>query len=122
MQFVRIINNTYPERGYLDAEYCDSFLKRFRGLMLRSSLRENEGLLLVEPHESRSDSSIHMLFMRFDIAVIWIDRNYQVVDVKLAKKWRLAYVPDHPAQYILEAHGSRLHDFHIGDRLTFENI
>jgi uncharacterized membrane protein (UPF0127 family) len=89
--------------------------------MFRTSLKPNEGLLLVEQRESRANSSIHMLFMRFNIATVWINRSFQVIDVQLAKKWRLAYVPIQPACFILEAHPSRLSDFTIGDQLHFEN-
>jgi len=78
--------------------------------MFAPSINPNEGLLFRENGESRIDSSIHMLFMNFDIAVIWMDRDFQVVDAKLAKRWRLAYVPA-AAQFTLETHPDQLKTF-----------
>ena len=81
----------------LQAIYCDSFLCRLRGLMFRSSLAHDEGLLLVEARDSRLDTSIHMLFVFMDLAVIWINSEYTVVDTVLARAWRPAYAPRQPA-------------------------
>lgn len=122
MQIIKIINSTRPECIPIRAENCQSFLSRFRGLMFRDTIKTDEGLLLTEVSESRINTSIHMLFMKFDIAAIWINNNFQVVDAKLAKKWKLAYLPSQPARYTLEIHPSRLHDFQIGDQLIFEDL
>lgn len=90
--------------------------------MFRQNLPQHEGLLLVEKHESRMNSAIHMLFMKFDLAVIWIDSQYRVVDVQHALPWKISYFPLGAAQYTLEAHPERLNDFHIGDQLSFEKL
>ena len=55
----------------LRVRYCDTFLTQLRGLTFRSRLPEDEGLLLVGKRDSRLDSSIHMLFVSFDLSVIW---------------------------------------------------
>src|ERR687891_399514 len=72
------------------------------------------GLLLVGKHDSRIDSSIHMLFVSFDLSVIWINAEMQVVDKTLAKSWRPAYFSKQPAKYVLEIHPERWGDFEIG--------
>ncbi len=90
--------------------------------MFAASINTNEGLLFQENAESRLDSSIHMLFMNFDIAVIWLDRDLRVIDAKLAKRWRLAYIPSAPAQFTLETHPDQLKNFQIGDVLSFETV
>jgi len=90
--------------------------------MFASSLDPNGGLLFSDNDESRIDSSIHMLFMKFDIAVVWIDHEFRVVDVRIAKRWRLAYIPITPAKYTLEAHPDQLKNFQIGDVLSFEKV
>ncbi len=66
------------------------------------------------------DTSIHMLFMFFAIATVWLDKNGVVVDKVLAKPWRLAYAPHKPAQYFIEARPSLLDRVQIGDRLSFD--
>jgi uncharacterized membrane protein (UPF0127 family) len=90
--------------------------------MRHKSLAANQGLLLVEKGESRINTAIHMLFMKFDIAAIWINEEFQVVDTVLAKRWKISYMPQSPAKFILETHPSRLNDFSIGDQLYFEDV
>lgn len=90
--------------------------------MLRADLAADEGLLFVYGRDSRVDTSIHMLFMNFDIAVIWINSSMQVVDKVLAKRWKPAYAPKEAAQYVLEIHPDRLDEFEIGNKVTFENV
>ena len=102
-------------------KYCDSFFCRLRGLMFRSVLARDEGLLLVIGKNSRADSSIHMLFMSFDLAVFWINSEMLVVDKVLAKSWRPAYFPAKAARYTLESHPSRYSDYEVGDKVHFKN-
>jgi uncharacterized membrane protein (UPF0127 family) len=99
---------------------CDTFWTRFRGLMLAAPLAEDEGLLFVFERENRMDSAIHMMFMRFSIAAVWLDGQGTVVDKVLAKPWRLMYAPAKPARYVIEAHPALLDRVMIGDRLTFD--
>jgi len=104
------------------AIYCNTFLCRLRGLMFRRDLSEYEGLLLVGSKDSRVDSSIHMMFMGFDIGVLWINQAGEVVDICLARRWHLAYFPKHPASHILEMRPERLKDYQIGDKVQFDEI
>ena len=90
--------------------------------MFAPSLPANYGILLDEQSDSTLNTSIHMLFMNFDITAVWIDSNRQVVDVKVAKKWALAYFPKSPARYILETSTDRFDDYSIGDQLSFSNV
>ena len=89
--------------------------------MFRSRLAHEQGLLLVEARDSRLDTSIHMLFVFMDLAVIWINSENRVVDSVLARSWRPVYAPRQPAKYILEIHPDRLDEFKIGDRVEFGN-
>lgn len=101
--------------------YCDSFLCRLRGLMFRSSLALDEGLLLVEKRDGRLDSSIHMFFVPFDLAVFWINSNMTVVDKIIAKPWKPAYFPKADAKFTLEIHPTRWGDYEIGEKVEFKN-
>lgn len=76
-----------------------------------------DGLLLVQARDSLLDAGIHMLFMKFDLAVVWINTGCEVVDVRLARTWKPAYVPQKPARYVLEMHASRIAEFQIGDKV-----
>jgi uncharacterized membrane protein (UPF0127 family) len=94
-------------------------MSRFRGLMFEKHLEPDSGILLVEDMESKINTTIHMFFMNFDIAVIWINSKQVVVDTTLARRWRPFYAPSGPARYTLETHPDRLADFKIGDHLEF---
>ena len=121
MKIIRLENRNQPLPAPLQAIYCDSFLCRLRGLMFRSSLAHNEGLLLVEARDSRLDTAIHMLIVFMDLAVIWINSEHIVVDTVLARSWHPAYAPRQTAKYILEIHPGRLNEFKIGDHVEFQH-
>lgn len=100
--------------------WCSSFWCHFRGLQFVRNLPENEGLLFVTNYEGRTHTAIHMLFMFFSIAVVWVDKTGVVVDSKLARPWRLSYIAQAPAQYYVEANPSLLDRVHVGQRLRFD--
>jgi len=118
---INISNLSRPLAQTIQARYCDSFFCRLRGLTFRRDLPARTGLLLVESRDNRLDASIHMLFMWMDLAVVWIDSSLRVVDVKLARRWRLAYLPQAPARYVLELPIDCQADFEVGDLLKFES-
>jgi len=102
-------------------KYCDTFLTQLRGLTFRSRLLRDEGLLLVGTRDSRLDSSLHMLFVAFDLTVIWINSEMKVVDKIIAKSWRPAYFSKQPAKFVLEIHPEHWGDYEIGDTVQFRN-
>ena len=61
-----------------------SWALRFRGLMGRKELPPGEGILL------RPCASVHTMFMRFAIDVVFCDRDLRVLSVSAeVPKWRL---------------------------------
>lgn len=89
--------------------------------MFQPQIAADGGVLLVEPKDSRANTAIHMFFMRFDIAAIWINSAFEVVDCKLAKKWSAAIIPSAEARYVLETHPQNLAYFQPGDRIAIKN-
>jgi uncharacterized membrane protein (UPF0127 family) len=118
--FVRNLTRTIQDPPRI--QLCDSFLCRLRGLMFRSAIGRDEGLLLGVARDSRLDSSIHMFFVPFDLAIFWINSDMQVVDRLIARRWHPAYLPAQAARYTLEVHPERFEDFHIGDKVEFKNV
>lgn len=116
----KLVNKSTGEELLSGVRWCSSFLCRARGLMMRSHLENGEGLLMVEPIASRAGASIHMLFMRFPIATIWLDADFRVVDTVLAQPWRLAYAPSQAAKYTLETDPALLSRVSVGDSLEFK--
>ncbi|MFN8412771.1 MAG: DUF192 domain-containing protein [Anaerolineales bacterium] len=115
-------NRTTPLENPARIGYCDSFLTKLRGLMFRKRLDLNDGLLLVEKRNSRLDTSIHMFFVPFDLAVFWINSDMVVVDKVIAKSWHPAYMSKADAQYTLEIHPDRFGDYQIGDKVEIQYV
>ena len=87
--------------------------------MFRPPLREDEAYIFDEGRESRSLTTIHMLFVFFPLAVIWLDAGKRVVDRALARPFYPYYAPSAPARYYLECHPHVLERVHVGDQLEF---
>ena len=115
-------NRSRPGTPPLTVRHCASFLCRLRGLTFQKKLPPNRGLLLVQKKENRLDAAIHMLWMRIDLAVVWIAANGRVVDVRPAYRWRSFITPKAPAQYVLETSLDQLDNYQIGDEIEFEEI
>lgn len=105
----------------LSVEWADTFFSRFMGLMGRKEIDQSKGLVLALDRESKINAAIHMLFMRFNIAVIWLSEDFKVIDKIIAKKWHLSYQPKIAAKYILETHPTNLTLFDIGDKIQISN-
>lgn len=101
------------------AKWCDSFTSKLRGFTFRRHLAAADGLVLVEKGDSRLSTAIHMLFVTFDLGVIWVNSRGQVVDKTVARPWRLSYAPQAPAQYVIEGHPDILAHVQIGDAVQF---
>jgi uncharacterized membrane protein (UPF0127 family) len=101
---------------------CISHWCHFRGLQLVRHLPDDEGLLFVRDAEGVSSTAIHMFFMFFSIAVVWLDAKGKIVDKQLAIPWRPLYSPRKAAQYYLEANPFLLEKIEIGDVLRFDEI
>ncbi len=111
-------NEMRDERVLERVRRCTSFLCRLRGLTFRRRLDDDEGLLLVGRRENRADAAIHMFFVFFSIAVVWLDKSGRVVDARLARPFRPLYIPRAPARDILEGPPALLERVQIGERLV----
>jgi uncharacterized membrane protein (UPF0127 family) len=115
-------NLTHPLKEPISVGICDTFLSRLRGFMFQRGVSVKEGLVIIQPGESRLDAAIHMFFVNFDLAVIWLDRNDIVVDKCLARRWRPFYMPARRAMKILEIHPNRLDEFVTGDQVSLKHV
>jgi uncharacterized membrane protein (UPF0127 family) len=117
---VKISNASSPS-PLVTVKYCDTFLSKLKGLMFSRDLDRDAGLIFVENKETRINTSIHMLFMNFDLTILWLDKHRVVVDKVLAKRWVPFYFSKHLAQYVVELHHSTFNHYSIGDNLVFRN-
>jgi uncharacterized membrane protein (UPF0127 family) len=98
---------------------CDTFWRKMRGLMFRPPLASDEAYLFVGRRESVTEAAIHMFFVFFPIAVLWLDSEKRVVDVALARPFRPYYAPAARAQYYCECVPGVLDQVAVGDQLVF---
>jgi uncharacterized protein len=94
---------------------ADSAWTRTKGLLGRSSLDDDEGILL------RPGGSIHMFFMRFPIDAVFLDRDLRVLRVAAGlKPWRMA--SKRGAKAVLELPAGRCAQTGVaeGDRLSVD--
>jgi hypothetical protein len=114
-----IKNATTGEAIATRVTWCTTFLTRGLGLMFHPPLQEDQAYIFDEGRESRSLTTIHMLFVFFPIAVFWLDAAKRVVDKALARPFYPYYAPSAPAQYYVECHPKALEMAKIGDQLQF---
>jgi uncharacterized membrane protein (UPF0127 family) len=98
---------------------CNTFWRKFKGLMFRRTLDAQEAFVFVYPRESVTETTIHMLFVFFPIAVLWLDGEKRVVDKVIAKPFRPVYAPKKAAQYFVEGVPELAGRVEIGDRIAF---
>ena len=101
------------------ARWCDSWFCKLRGLQFRRRLETGEGLILAHPKEGVQSTSIHMFFVFFPIAAVWIDNQGRVTSAQLAKPWRPYYASLTPARYVLETAPDFLNHISVGDEVEF---
>src|SRR4051812_10313749 len=94
-------------------EIADNSLTRMRGLLGRSSLAQDEGMLF------RPAGSIHMFFMRFPIDAVFCNRALEVLDVRRGlQPWKTAGKKG--AKVVIELAAGAAAGIEPGDRLVLE--
>lgn len=120
LKIVKIRKSSSPFT-VVNVKYCDTFLSKLIGLMFSRKLKHDYGLVLVENNETRINTSIHMMFMNYDLTVLWLDKQMVIIDKVLARKWVPIYIPKKPAQYVIELHHFKFSEYSIGDKLILIN-
>ena len=102
--------------GLASVKLADSFWTRLVGLLSRSSINQDEGLLIVPC------ASIHTFFMRFPIDLVFLDKECRVVgtsgNVK-PNRIRLAPKNTHSVLEIAEGNVKKT-GIHLDDLLIFD--
>lgn len=92
-------------------EFADSIMTRFCGLMFRKSLPAEGGLWL------SPCSSIHMMFMRFTIDVVWLDNDSKVLKTSAGVLPWIGMASCYGAKVALELPAGRAQSVQVGDQL-----
>lgn len=99
--------------------WCSSRWCRLVGLQFHRPLQPGEGLILAKNQDSIAASSIHMFFVFFPIAAVWVNGEGIVTHKTLALPWRPIYASPTPARYVLETSPDFLDKIEVGDQLEF---
>lgn len=93
---------------------ADKFWTRMRGLIGKRNLKEDEGLLLAPCN------AVHMMFMRFPIDVIFLDKDFVVVKIMdNLRPWRTSPIVRGAIQVVeLGAGSAEKKGINIGDKLS----
>jgi len=69
----------------MDIDFANNSFSRMKGLMFKNTI--NKGLLL------KPANSIHTLFMKFPIDVVYIDKSSKIIKVsKNMKPWKISNI------------------------------
>jgi uncharacterized membrane protein (UPF0127 family) len=97
-------------------EVADTAVRRVKGLLGRECLEDGQGLLF------KQCSSLHTLFMRFPIDILFIDKSGKVLKSRSSvKPFKLVAAPLR-AHYALELPSGSIarSGTRVGDRVTFQ--
>ncbi len=92
-------------------KYCNTFKLKFLGLMFVKE--PGAGAFLPDVRD------IHMNFVNFELRIIWLDKDFNIVGYKVAKRWRLYNGPK-KAAHVLELPLSNRAALRIGDTLKMK--
>ena len=115
-----LVNRTTGEVLATQITHCDTFWSRLRGLMFRRALGPEQAYVFSYRRESIAETAIHMFFVFQEIAVVWLDAQWRVVETARARPFRPYYAPSTAAQYIVEAAPGMLAYAHVGDVWVLE--
>lgn len=107
----------------LDVEVASSSSSRERGLSGRNRLGKNQGMLFT--YTVSDEYCVWMKDMKFDIDVIWLNKDKQIKTIKEGIKPssypQKIYCPDEAIQYILEVPSGSARKWHlkVGDWASF---
>ena len=75
MQKVTVVNISKPQATPITAVIHPDFGGKLAGLMFRKKFCAADSIILDQKSDSKLGSAIHMFFMNFPIAAIWVNSN-----------------------------------------------
>lgn len=107
----------------LDIEIADTEYETQTGLMYRSSMETNQGMLFI--FDDVAPRSFYMKNTKIPLDLIFIDGNNKIVSFqKNAKPFDESSLPSNaPAKYVLEINAGLVDTWHVtvGDSLSYKN-
>ncbi|MDP2666503.1 MAG: DUF192 domain-containing protein [Candidatus Diapherotrites archaeon] len=98
-------------------KHARSFWEKSLGLIGVHEVDFDYVLLFHLQKETRRGASLHMLFMRMPIDVLFLDAQKKIVDIATLRPWILNYTPSAPAKWVVELPAGTIREFiiRVGD-------
>ncbi|MFN8577842.1 MAG: DUF192 domain-containing protein [Candidatus Sericytochromatia bacterium] len=116
MKLIKIANSKNNEILGDKIIYANTPYRRFIGLMGKKEINEGQGVFLTPCN------SIHMMFMKFPIDIIFLDRKNKIIHItENIQPWKISKIV-FMAQSVLELPVGSVSktDSKVGDKLTIE--
>lgn len=99
----------YINKNIINVQIADTPLKISRGLMFQENLKENDGMLFV--FDKESFQSFWMKNTLIPLDIIFIDKDYKIVDIKnnfepCKQSVCSSYISKKPAMYVVEVNAN----------------
>ncbi len=108
----------------IDLEFAETTKERTQGLMYRTEMKENQGMLFIFPEEQMQSFWMHNTVLPLDM--IFINSNLEIVTIRKNTKPYddSSYASTKPAQYVVEVNAGYTDKFNIkvGDKVVFRRI
>lgn len=100
-----------------EMKYASSIWDISKGLMFASKKKVKKGMCLVFPSKKNKkfQCSITMLFCFFSYEILFLDKDFKVVDKTILKPFKLSYIPKKPCKYVIESLPGMFDKIKIGD-------
>ncbi len=108
----------------IDLEFAETTKERTQGLMYRTEMKENQGMLFIFPEEQMQSFWMHNTVLPLDM--IFINSNLEIVTIRKNTKPYddSSYPSTKPAQYVVEVNAGYADKYNIkvGDKVVFRRI
>ncbi|HZH38871.1 MAG TPA: DUF192 domain-containing protein [Bacillales bacterium] len=113
---------------YINVTLAKTPDEQAKGLSIKNSLKENEGMLFIQ--DAPVKSYFNMKDMKFPIDIIWIHPNNTIAHIEknlqpcISFLLCASYSPNVPAQHVLEvnAHYTTKNNITVGDEVEFNIV
>ncbi|WP_455645755.1 DUF192 domain-containing protein [Methanosphaera sp.] len=94
-----LIKTKNDKQSIIKVDYANTFMKRFKGLMFKDEITP---LLFKQDNENKFLATIHTLFMKKTIAIIYVNTHDEIQEIITLKPWKI-YTPQKSGiKYIIE--------------------
>ena len=105
-----------------DMKYASNIFSISKGLMFASKKKIGRGMCLVMPSkkDKRFSCSVTMLFVFSSLEILFVNKNFKVVDKRTLKPFVLRYTPRGKCKYVIESIPNTFDNIKIGDKIAIK--